>query len=88
MHTPDTSAWRLFLFLLSITALILLLSGLGLLPPYATGTPTTERRCQCEVDVFLAVEADDEGGDVDDLFADAVELPLAFVPFHICFNVP
>ena len=47
-----------------------LLSGLGLLPPDTARAAATEWRGQSEVDVLLGVEADHEGGDVDDLLAD------------------
>lgn len=54
------------LFLLAISTA---LGGLGLLSADTTGTATTERRIQSEVDVLLGVKADDERGDVDDLLA-------------------
>jgi hypothetical protein len=58
----------LFLFITSIV--ILLLSGLGLLPPDATRASSTEWRGKGEVNVLLGVETDDERGDVDDLLSD------------------
>jgi hypothetical protein len=62
------------LLLVLLTGIIVttLLGGLGLLPPDTTGTAATEGRGQGEVDVLLGVEADHEGGDVDDLLADTV----------------
>lgn len=63
---------HLFLiFSLIITTVLLGLGGLGLLPPDTAGTSTTKGRSQGEVDVFLAVETDDEGRDVDNLLSDA-----------------
>lgn len=63
----------LLLFLLTlVTTLVLALSGLGLLSSDTTRATTTEWRGEGEVDVLLGVETDDEGWDVDDLFADAV----------------
>lgn len=64
---------HLLLFLLGVIAtLILLLGGLGLLPPDTTWASTTKWRGESEVDVLLGVETDDERWDVDDLLANAV----------------
>ena len=65
-------AGSLLLVLLASIVVTALLGGLGLLPPHTTGAAATEWRGQSEVDVLLGVEADHEGGDVDDLLADAV----------------
>jgi len=62
----------LLLVLLASIVVTTLLGGLGLLPPDTTGAAATEWRGQGEVDVLLGVETDHEGGDVDDLLADAV----------------
>lgn len=43
--------------------------GSGLLAANAAGTATTEGRGESEVDVLLGVQADHEGGHVDDLLA-------------------
>jgi hypothetical protein len=62
---------RLLLVFTSIfLALFLGLSGLSLLPPNTARTATTEGTRQGEVDVLLAVQSDDEAGDVDNLLAD------------------
>ena len=53
-----------------LLTIIALLGGLGLLSPDTAGAAAAEGRGQGEVDVLLGVEADDEGGDVDDLLAD------------------
>jgi hypothetical protein len=65
---------NLLLVLLSGIIVTTLLGGLGLLPPDTTGTAAAEWRGQSEVNVLLGVEADHEGGDVDDLLADTVVL--------------
>jgi len=44
-------------------------SGGGLLAANTAGTATTEGRGESEVDVLLGVQADHEGGNVDDLLA-------------------
>lgn len=66
----DTTNLLLVLFLLLF--IITLLSGLGLLAADTSGTSTTEWRGESEVDVLLGVEADNEGGNVDDLLADTI----------------
>merc|ERR1712235_111423 len=43
------------------------LALLGVLPLDAARPAATEGRLQAEIDVLLGVEADNEGGDVDDL---------------------
>merc|ERR1739836_155858 len=49
---------------------------LGVLPLDTARPATTEGRLQAEVDVLLGVEANNEGGDVDDLLPDSdVSLP-------------
>jgi hypothetical protein len=45
-----------------IAALFLLLSGLGLLPPDATRSPTAEGTGQRKIDMLLAVQANDKAG--------------------------
>jgi hypothetical protein len=65
---------NLLLVLLSGILVTTLLGGLGLLPPDTTRTAATKWRGQGKVDVLLRVEADHEGGDVDDLLADTVML--------------
>jgi hypothetical protein len=67
---------NLLLVLLTGVVITALLGSLGLLPPDTARTATTEGRGQGEVDVLLGVETDNEGGDVDDLLADA-DVPLA-----------
>merc|ERR1712007_371500 len=65
------SLHRLLLVFTSLfLALFLGLSGLSLLPPNTARTTTTEGTRQGEVDVLLAVQSDDEAGDVDNLLAD------------------
>lgn len=56
----------IFFFLFSGTTV---LSLLRVLPLDATGTATTERRLQREVNVLLAIQTNDERWDVYDLFA-------------------
>jgi hypothetical protein len=60
--------------LLVIAALLIttvtLLRSLGLLSPNTTRSATTKGTGQREVDVLLAVQTNNEAGDVDDLFAD------------------
>jgi hypothetical protein len=63
---------NLLLVLLTSIVVTTLLGGLGLLPPHTAGAATTEWRSKGEVNVLLGVEADHEGGNVDDLLADAV----------------
>jgi hypothetical protein len=63
---------HLLLFLL-VTAILLLLGGLGLLSPHATRAPTTVWRCKSKVDMFLGVKTDDEGWNVDDLLSDTTK---------------
>ena len=65
---------NLLLVLLASIVVTTLLGGLGLLPPDTTGAATTKWRGEGEVDVLLGVETNDEGWDVDDLLADAVDL--------------
>jgi len=67
----DSNANHLLLFLLTLTTILLLLRGLGLLPSDTARTSTTKRRGKGEVDVLLGVETDDERWDVDDLLSDA-----------------
>merc|ERR1719272_1623105 len=62
--------------------LILVIAGLvaaaagNTLPAHAAGPAAAERRRECKVDVLLAVDLDEEGGDVADLLPDAdVALP-------------
>ena len=66
-------ARSLLLVLLTGIVITTLLGGLGLLPPHTAGATATEWRGQGEVDVLLGVEADDEGGNVDDLLANTVQ---------------
>ena len=61
------------LFFLLTTFIILLLRRLGLLSPHAAWTATAKRRGESKIDMFLRVETDDEGRNVDDLLADTVE---------------
>jgi hypothetical protein len=68
---------NLLLVLLASILVTTLLGGLGLLPPDTARAAATEWRGQSEVDVLLGVEADHEGGNVDDLLADAVMLLVA-----------
>jgi hypothetical protein len=72
IHESFLLTCSLLLVLLASIVVTTLLGGLGLLPPDTTGTAATEWRGQGEVDVLLGVEADHEGGDVDDLLADTV----------------
>ena len=69
--------YNLLLVFLITTIIAALLGSLGLLSPHTAGTTATEWRGQSEVDVLLGIEADHEGGDVDDLLADAVMLLVA-----------
>merc|ERR1719356_2115668 len=57
--------------LVVIPAAIAALARLRALAAHATRAATAERRRQGEVDVFLAVKADEERRDVADLFAHA-----------------
>jgi hypothetical protein len=59
---------RLLLFLV-ISTLLALGSGSGTLALDTTSASTTVWRGEREVDVFLGIKSDDEGGHVDDLFA-------------------
>jgi hypothetical protein len=62
-------AYLLIILILRIITTILLLSRLGLLSPDTTRTSTTKGRAECEINVLLGVETDNEGRDVDDLLA-------------------
>lgn len=57
--------------------LVALVSGLGLLSPDTAVAASAEGRGESEVDVLLGVETDDEGRNVDNLLADAVERCLS-----------
>ena len=59
---------RLLLFLVAST-LLAFGSGSGTLALNATGASTTVWRGEGEVNVFLRIESNDEGRDVDDLLA-------------------
>lgn len=59
---------HLLLFLLA-ALFFLLLRRLDLLSPHATRTPTAKWRGKSKIDVLLGVEADDEGRNIDNLFA-------------------
>jgi hypothetical protein len=65
---------NLLLVLLTSIVVTTLLGGLGLLPPHTARAAATEGRGESEVDVLLGVEADHEGGNVDDLLANAVTM--------------
>lgn len=68
---------RLLVVLLGILVTALAASGgLGPLPLDTASAATTVGAGERVVDVLLRVKADDEGGDVDDLLADA-DVPLA-----------
>ena len=69
-HESFPLTWDLLLVVLSGVVVTTLVGSGGLLPPDATGAAATEWRGQSEVDVLLGVEADHEGGDVDDLLTD------------------
>lgn len=58
------------LLLVLITSLFLLRSGGSTLPLNTTRASSTIGRGECEVDVFLGVQTDNEGRDVDNLLAD------------------
>lgn len=62
---------HLLVILLVVTTVTLGLGGSSLLSADTAGAATTEGRGKSEVDVLLGVETDDEGGNVDDLLADA-----------------
>jgi hypothetical protein len=62
---------RRLLLILLIPTLLLLRRRRRALALDATRAATAIRRGQRKVDVLLRVETDDEGGDVDDLAADA-----------------
>lgn len=79
IHDSFLLASSLLLVLLTSIVVTTLLGGLGLLPPYTTRATATEWRGQGEVDVLLGVEADHEGGNVDDLLADTIVM-LATCP--------
>jgi hypothetical protein len=70
------------LFFLITSIIILLLGGLGLLPPDATRATSTEWRGQGEVNVLLRVETDNEGGNVDDLLSNTIELLARWTQIH------
>jgi len=59
------------LFLLLVTTFLLLGSGSSTLTLNATGPTSTIRRSESKVNVFLRVETDDEGRNVDYLLSDA-----------------
>ena len=61
------------LLVLLLGTVVLGLGGLGLLSADTAGASATERRGECEVDVLLGVETDNERGDVDNMLADTVE---------------
>jgi len=63
--------WGTYLFLILITTGILGGSGSSTLTLDTTGTSTTIGGGEGEVNVLLGVETDNEGGDIDDLLADA-----------------
>jgi hypothetical protein len=60
------------LVIFDIAALCLLRSNAGLLPLDTSGAPAAKGRGEGKVNVFLRVETNDEGWDVDDLLADTV----------------
>jgi hypothetical protein len=62
---------RRLLLILLIPTLLLLRRRRRALALDATRAATAIRRGERKVDVLLRVETDDEGGDVDDLAADA-----------------
>jgi len=61
------------LFFLLTTFVVFLFRCLGLLSPHAAPATTAKRRGEGKVDVLLRVETDDEGGNIDDLFADTIQ---------------
>jgi hypothetical protein len=79
---------NLLLVLLSGIIVTTLLGSLGLLPPDTTGTAAAEWRGQSEVNVLLGVEADHEGGDVDDLLADTVVLLAGHTRLGVRGDIP
>merc|ERR1712080_287472 len=58
-----------------VILLVSAVSLLGVLPLHTSGAAATERRLEAEVDVLLGVQADDERGNVHDLFPDP-DVPL------------
>jgi len=78
IHDSFLLACNLLLIFLAGIVVTTLLGGLSLLPPDTTGATATEWRGQSEVDVLLGVEADHEGGNVDDLLADTVVWLIAY----------
>jgi hypothetical protein len=66
---------RRLLFVFILGFLTTLLRGFSLLSPYAPRASTTKWRSKSKVDMFLGIEAYDERGDIDDLFADT-KLPI------------
>ena len=61
--------WARRLLLVLLLATVLLRSCSLALPLDTTGAASTVWRGESKVDVFLGVETDDEGGDVDSLLA-------------------
>jgi len=62
---------HLLLILTLLITIILLLSGLGLLSPDTTRSPTTKRRGEGKINMFLAVQTNNKAGHVDNLLADS-----------------
>lgn len=60
-----------FFFSTLITAFLLLLRCLSLLPTYTTRTATSKWTGEGKVDMFLRVKTDDEGWDIHNLLADS-----------------
>jgi hypothetical protein len=73
LRSSPLSCSDLLLILTSIliTTLLLLLRSLGLLPPDTTWPSSTEGARQREIDMFLAVQANNKRRHVDDLLPDA-----------------
>jgi hypothetical protein len=87
-HASFLLAWSLLFVLLTGVVITTLLGGLGLLPPHATRATASEWRGQSKVDVLLRVETDHEGGDVDDLLADAVKSLVLCSYRTTCNSIP
>ena len=65
------SSTHLLILLSIVISIILLLSSLSLLSPDTTRTSTTKWRAEGEIDVLLGIETNDEGGNINDLLANA-----------------
>ena len=64
----------LLFFISAVTAFVFLLCSLSLLPPDTTRASSAEGRAESEVDMLLGIQTDDEGRNVDNLFANTTRV--------------